>query len=108
MVGAHNCASYYEKGIKQYDKVLDVNEVLLLSIILHPIAIGSSYRIQGCAPLHSITLRLPRGKNPGGRKHNDTIFFHILYWFEEKKEHHGQRRTLRTTGSDPQLTTNFW
>ena len=34
-------------------------------------------------------------------------FFIILYWFEERKnttdngEHYGQRRTLRTTGSDP-------
>ncbi|HEU5167134.1 MAG TPA: hypothetical protein VFU29_16425, partial [Chitinophagaceae bacterium] len=41
-------------------------------------------------------------------EHNDFNFFYILYWFEEKKEHYGQRRTLRTTVSDPQLTTNLW
>jgi len=49
-------------------------------------------RTRVCPP-HSSMLCLLWGKTPGGRKN---------------KEHYGQRRTLRTTGSDPQLTTNFW
>ena len=55
-------ASYYEKGIKQYDKLLHVNEVLLI----YHVAFKLSY--PGVCPLHPFTLRLPRGKTPGGRK----------------------------------------
>jgi len=50
----------------------------------------------------------PPQKEERKKSEAQSHYFYILYWFEEKKEHHGQRRTLRTTGSDPQLTTNFW
>jgi hypothetical protein len=32
----------------------------------------------------------------------------LIFFSGLEKEHYGQRRTLRTTGSDPQLTTNLW
>ena len=58
----YSSAFYYEKGIKQYDKLLFVNEVLLWSIMLH-----SSYRIPGSA-LFIQSHWLPRGKTPDRRK----------------------------------------
>ena len=63
---------------------------------------------------------LPQGKTLGGRKNttkNESLpssFIYVVFAVgktpggRKNKEHYGQRRTLRTTGSDPQLTTNFW
>jgi len=60
----YSSASYYEKGIKQYDKLLHVNEVLLRSIMLH-----SSYRIPGSALLIQSRCGCLGARPRGGRKY---------------------------------------